>query len=290
MVNKKIGLLQLASLTFFLTTSSFPLFIEKIINISKGDTIISIILGSIFVLLLFKVILKLRKSFKLEKRSLKIIISLVYLSFFIYLIIESTNFIKDSFLSSGNFYSILILLLLMCLVASNQSYKELTSLSLILSFIFIPLFVINIIGSSFSLDLTYLRIPFGSSLLNIFKGSLLFFIYEIIPLSLLLFIPYKEIDGRKKQDKYLYLALIIGILVIVIQYLLLYFSCSFNVLTEYNYPFMLIINSLSSTFILGRLSYIISFYLLFSLLITLSLIICVIKQLGLNKYNLKLQD
>ena len=290
MVNKKIGLLQLASLTFFLTTSSFPLFIEKIINISKGDTIISIILGSIFVLLLFKVILKLRKSFKLKKRSLKIIISLVYLSFFIYLIIESTNFIKDSFLSSGNFYSILILLLLMCLVASNQSYKELTSLSLILSFIFIPLFVINIIGSSFSLDLTYLRIPFGSSLLNIFKGSLLFFIYEIIPLSLLLFIPYKEIDGRKKQDKYLYLALIIGILVIVIQYLLLYFSCSFNVLTEYNYPFMLVINSLSSTFILGRLSYIISFYLLFSLLITLSLIICVIKQLGLNKYNLKLQD
>lgn len=290
MVNKKIGLLQLASLTFFLTTSSFPLFIENIINVSKQDTITSIILGSILVILLFKVILKLRKNFKIEKRFLKIIISLIYLTIFIYLIIESTNFIKDSFLSSGNFYSILILLLLMCLVSSNQSYKELTSLSLILSFIFVPLFVINIIGSSFSLDLTYLRVPFNSDVISIFKGSLLFFIYEIIPLSLLLFIPYKEIDGTKKQDRYLYLALVIGILVILIQYLLLYFSCSINVLTNYNYPFMLVINSLSSTFILGRLSYIISFYLLFSLLITLSLIICVIKQLWLNKYTLKLQD
>ena len=290
MVNKKIGLLQLASLTFFLTTSSFPLFIEKIINISKEDTIISIILGSVLVILLFKVILKIRKSLKVEKKSLKIIISLVYLSFFIYLIIESTNFIKSSFLTSGNFYSILILLLLMCLVASNKSFKELTSLSLILSFIFIPLFIINIIGSSFSLDLTYLRVPFSNSILTIVKSSILFFIYEIIPLTLLLFIPYKEIDGKKKQDKYLYLALISGILVILIQYLLLYFSSSINVLTNYNYPFMLVINSLSSTFILGRLSYIISFYLLFSLLITLSLIICIIKQLIWNKYTLKTQD
>ncbi len=290
MVNKKIGLLQLASLTFFLTTSSFPLFIEKIINISKEDTIISIILGSVLVILLFKVILKIRKSLKVEKKSLKIIISLVYLSFFIYLIIESTNFIKSSFLTSGNFYSILILLLLMCLVASNKSFKELTSLSLILSFIFIPLFIINIIGSSFSLDLTYLRVPFSNSILSIVKGSILFFIYEIIPLTLLLFIPYKEIDGKKKQDKYLYLALIVGILVILIQYLLLYFSSSINLLTNYNYPFMLVINSLSSTFLLGRLSYIISFYLLFSLLITLSLIICIIKQLIWNKYTLKTQD
>ena len=290
MVNKKIGLLQLASLTFFLTTSSFPLFIEKIINISKEDTIISIILGSVLVILLFKVILKIRKSLKVEKKSLKIIISLDYLSFFIYLIIESTNFIKSSFLTSGNFYSILILLLLMCLVASNKSFKELTSLSLILSFIFIPLFIINIIGSSFSLDLTYLRVPFSNSILSIVKGSILFFIYEIIPLTLLLFIPYKEIDGKKKQDKYLYLALIVGILVILIQYLLLYFSSSINLLTNYNYPFMLVINSLSSTFLLGRLSYIISFYLLFSLLITLSLIICIIKQLIWNKYTLKTQD
>ena len=190
MVNKKIGLLQLASLTFFLTTSSFPLFIEKIINISREDTIISIILGSVLIILLFKVILKIRKNFKIEKNFLKLIALLIYLSFFIYLIIESTNFIKSSFLSSGNFYSILILLLLMCLVASNKSFKELTSLSLILSFIFIPLFIINIIGSSFSLDLTYLRVPFSNSILSIVKGSILFFIYEIIPLTLLLFIPF----------------------------------------------------------------------------------------------------
>ena len=290
MTNKKIGLLQLASLTFFLSITSFPLFIEKVIKISKSDTFISIILGSIFTLLIFKVILSLRKKVKPKNKYLKIFISIILSIIFIYLLLETTNFIKDTYLSSGNFYSILILLLLMCLVISLREFKELTSLSLILLFIFIPLFIINIIGSSFSIDLTYLKVPFTSSIINIVKGSILFFIYEIIPLSLLLFIPYKEIDNRKKQDKYLYLAIISGIVIIIIDYLLLYFSCSINILTSYNYPFMLTINSLSSTFILGRLSYLISFYLLFSPIITLSLIICVIKQLMLNKYSLKTQD
>ena len=290
MTNKKIGLLQLASLTFFLSISSFPLFIEKIIKISKSDTIISIILGSLLTLIIFKVILSLRKKVKPKNKYLKIFISILLSIIFIYLLLETTTFIKDTYLSSGNFYSILILLLLMCLVISLREFRELTSLSLILLFIFIPLFIINIIGSSFSIDLTYLKVPFTSSIINIVKGSILFFIYEIIPLSLLLFIPYKEIDALKKQDKYLYLAIISGIIVIIIDYLLLYFSSSINVLTSYNYPFMLTINSLSSTFILGRLSYLISFYLLFSQLITLSLIICVIKQLMWNKYNLKTQE
>ena len=290
MTNKKIGLLQLASLTFFLSISSFPLFIEKVIKISKSDSFISIIIGSILTLIIFKGILVLRKKVKPKNKYLKIIISLILSIIFIYLLLETTNFIKDTYLSSGNFYSILILLLLMCLTISLKDYKEITSLSLILLFIFIPLFAINIIGSTFSLDLTYLKVPFTNNIINILKGGVLFFTYEIVPLLLLLFIPYNEIDNRKKQDKYLYLALIFGVLIIIIDYLLLYFSTSTNILTSYNYPFMLVINSLSSTFILGRLSYIISFYLLFSPLITLSLIICVIKQLGLNKYSLKTQE
>ena len=290
MTNKKTGLLQLASLTFFLSISSFPLFIEKVIKISKSDTIISIILGSILTLIIFKGILVLRKKVKPKNKYLKIIISLILSIIFIYLLLETTNFIKDTYLSSGNFYSILILLLLMCLTISLKDYKEITSLSLILLFIFIPLFAINIIGSTFSLDLTYLKVPFTNNIIDILKGGVLFFIYEIFPLLLLLFIPYNEIDNRKKQDKYLYLALAFGLLIIIIDYLLLYFSTSTNILTSYNYPFMLVINSLSSTFILGRLSYIISFYLLFSPLITLSLIICAIKQLELNKYIPKTQE
>lgn len=285
MTNKKIGILQLASLTFFLSISSFPLFIEKVIKISKSDTIISIVIGTLLTLIVFKGILILRKRIKPKNKYLKIIISLFLSIIFIYLLLETTNFIKDTYLSSGNFFSILILLLLMCLTISLKSYKEISSLSLILLFIFIPLFSTNVIGGTLNLDLTYLKVPLTNDTIDIIKGSIIFLLYEIIPLLLLLFIPYKEIDNRKKQDKYLYLALIFGFFVIIIDYLLLSFSTSINVLTNYNYPFMLVINSLSSTFILGRLSYLISFYLLFSPLLTLSLIICVIKQLMLNKYN-----
>ena len=113
MTNKKIGLLQLSSLTFFLSISSFPLFIEKVIKISKSDSFISIILGTILTLITFKGILVLRKKVKPKNKYLKIIISLILSIIFIYLLLETTNFIKDTYLSSGNFYSIFIHLFLM---------------------------------------------------------------------------------------------------------------------------------------------------------------------------------
>ena len=287
MTNKKIGLLQIASLALFLSVTSFPLFIKNIIKISKSDTIISIILGSILILIAFKGILFLRKKISFSNKYTKFPFIILLAILFIYLLIETTFFIKDTYLSNSSFYSIFLLLLLISLTITLKGYKEISSLSLILLFIFIPLFIINIIGSSFNLDFTYLKVPFTNSIIDIIKASILFFIYEIIPLSLLLFIPYKEVDNRKKQDKYLYLALILGLFIIIIEYLLLYFSLSTNMLTSYNYPYMLIINSLSSTFTLGRLSYLISFYLLFSLIITISLIICIVKQLMKNNYNLK---
>lgn len=290
MINKKIGLLQLTTLVFFLTISSFILFFDNIIKVSKSDTIISIIIGIFIDLLLFKLILNFRKTFKLKNKIIKVIILLLLSSVFIYLLINATDFVKSTFLTNGNFYSIIILLFLTCFIASNKSYKEVASLSLILFFIFIPLFIINILGSISNLDITYLTPPLINSNLDILKGALLFTFYTIIPLLLLLFIPYKEVDIRKKQDKYLYLAFSLGILTIIIEYLLLYFSCNIEIITSYKYPFMLVINSISSFLIFNRFSYIISFYLLFSPFITLSLILTIIRQLGLNKYILKIQD
>ena len=68
MINKKIGLLQISTLTFFLTITSFILFSSNIIKISKSDTIISIIIGSILSLFILKVILSLRKKFKITNK------------------------------------------------------------------------------------------------------------------------------------------------------------------------------------------------------------------------------
>lgn len=290
MINKKIGLLQISTLTFFLTITSFILFSSNIIKISKSDTIISIIISSILSLFILKIILSLRKKFKLTNEINKIFITIILITLFIYLLINITNFIKVSFLSNGNFYSIIILIFITTLIISNQGYKEVASLSLILSFIFIPLFIINIYGSTKTLDLTYLTPIFTNNIIDIIKASLLLTFYITVPLLLLLFIPYNEIDNKKKQDKYLYLAFSLGILTIIIEYLLLYFSCNIEIITSYKYPFMLVINSLSSFLIFNRFSYIISFYLLFSPFITLSLILTIIRQLKLNKYILKIQD
>ena len=290
MTNKKIGLLQISALTFFLTITSFILFLSNIIKISKSDTIISIIIGSILSLIIFKLILLIRKKIKYKNKISKLFIITILIIIYIYLLISITDFIKTSFLSNGNFYSIIILIFITSLVISNQGYKEVASLSLILIFIFIPLFIINIYATTKSLDLTYLTPPITNSIIDIIKSSLIFTFYIITPSSLLLFIPYNEIDNKRKQDNYLYLAFSLGIITIIIKYLLLYFSCNIEIITSYKYPFMLVINSLSSFLIFDRLSYIISFYLLFSPFITLALILTIIRQLGLNKYILLLQD
>ena len=285
MTNKKIGLLQLTSLTFFLTITSFPLFFNKIIFYSQTDTIISIILGSIITLFSFKIILKLRKKTNFNNKYLKILIVILLSSFYIYLLITSTNFVKTTFLSNGNFYSIIILIILMSFVISLRNHKEIASLSLILLFLFIPLFITTFLSSTKSLNFSYLKPPLITPFSNIFISSFIFFIYLIIPLLLLLFIPYKDIDQQKKQDKYLYLAVIFGLIKILIEYIIMYFTITPNIQLFYDYPFMLVINTLSSSFVLNRLAYLISFYLVIPLIITLSLLISIIKQLILNTYN-----
>lgn len=286
MTNKKIGLLQLFTVTFFLSHSCYILFFKNIVNISKTDTIISIILGFLLDLILLKIILYIRKKVDITKYKVIRIPSIIILSsIFIYFLFSISNFIKSSFLTNGNIYSIVVLLILIVYISSIEGIKQVSSLSLILFYIFIPFFIINIIGSSLSIDFSYLKPFFSNSILNILKGTILFSFYTISPLLLILFIPYKEIDQRKKQDKYLYLALIGSNLVTIIMFLLLYFSCSINIITNYNYPYMLVINSLASNLVFDRFSYIISFYLLFDLIIILSILFSIIKQLIYYKYN-----
>ncbi len=284
MTNQKIDLFQLFTLTFFLTITTFSITIQNIIKQSGSDTIISITIGTIISLGIFYLILLLRKNLSLKKLKNSLFTIIILSISYLYLLLKTTTFIKENFLINGNFYSIIILLFITNLITSKKSYKEISSLSLLLFFIYIPLFIINIIGSIKTLDINYLTPPFINNLTNILIGSLLFSIDITLPLLLLLFIPYQEINHKKRQNHYLMTAFLLGILSIIISYLILYFSSSITIIKSYNYPFMLVINSLKDTLTIGRFTYIISYYLLFSLLITLSLILTTIKHLIQNKY------
>lgn len=284
MTNQKIDLFQLFTLTFFLTITSFSITIQNIIKQSGSDTIISIAIGTIISLGIFYLILLLRQKQALKKLKSSLLTIIILSISYLYLLLKTTTFIKENFLINGNFYSIIILLFITNLITSKKSYKEISSLSLLLFFIYIPLFIINIIGSIKTLDINYLTPPFINNLTNILIGSLLFSIDITLPLLLLLFIPYQEINHKKRQNHYLTTAFLLGILSIIISYLILYFSSSITIIKSYNYPFMLVINSLKDTLTIGRFTYIISYYLLFSLLITLSLILTTIKHLIQNKY------
>lgn len=284
MTNQKIDLFQLFTLTFFLTITTFSITIQNIIKQSGSDTIISITIGTIISLGIFYLILLLRKNLSLKKLKNSLFTIIILSISYLYLLLKTTTFIKENFLINGNFYSIIILLFITNLITSKKSYKEISSLSLLLFFIYIPLFIINIIGSIKTLDINYLTPPFINNLTNILIGSLLFSIDITLPLLLLLFIPYQEINHKKRQNHYLMTAFLLGILSIIISYLILYFSSSITIIKSYNYPFMLVINSLKDTLTIGRFTYIISYYLLFSILITLSLILTTIKHLIQNKY------
>ena len=187
-------------------------------------------------------------------------------------------------ISLGIFYLILLL-------RKNLSLKKLknslfTIIILSISYLYLLLKTTTFIKENFLINGNIYSIIILLIITNLItsKKSLHFSIDITLPLLLLLFIPYQEINHKKRQNHYLMTAFLLGILSIIISYLILYFSSSITIIKSYNYPFMLVINSLKDTLTIGRFTYIISYYLLFSLLITLSLILTTIKHLIQNKY------
>lgn len=284
MTNRNVGLLQLFSLTFFLSHFFFLFYGGNIIKISGSDTIFSCLLGTFLNIFLFSILLRIRKHKKTKSKNkvLAIAIALIILVTIFLVANDTTYFVIHHYLENGNYFYIFLLLLICAYIISKRNMDSVASLALLLFFLFVPSFIYNMIGSINILDLSYLKPPFNSSFANVIKGALLFSFYTLLPLLLLLFIPYDQVDQKEKQHKYLHLGLIISNIVTIISFMMIGLGPSFVLASTYQYPYMVVINKISGFLVFNRLSYIFSLYLLFDATVLLGLLFSILKKEGEN--------
>ena len=285
MEHQKISTLQLFSLVFFLSHAFFLFWGNTIIKASGNDTLLACLLGTILNIFLIKILLWLRKkNINSPKIGNYILLPLFLLLTFV-LLQQMSHFIQSNFLEQGNLLQIGILLILIAIIISKRNIPQVASLAFLCLIIFCIGFVSNIIGMVPLINSDHLKPLLTNGIMPILRGALLFSFYTILPLLLLLSVPYHNVTPKEKQNKYIYFALIISNLITIIQYTMISFGPSILAASTYTYPYMLIIHKISSFVNLDRIGYFISLYVLLDSTILLGFMFTLIKMLWFDIHN-----
>lgn len=254
MIKNKNNQLYIFSLAFFFTHFFFLLYGNNIIKISGNDTLLACLAGIILDIILFL----LSKKFIYKKIKPSYLLIPILIIFTIILLKDTALFIKSNFLREGNLFYLILLLILTSLLISKRELDQIAHLAFISLLIFFILFLIQVTGTTHSLDVSYLSSNFNSS--NIMKGAILFSCYTYLPF--LLFSIFATDKTQKMRKAYL-LGFLFSLLVIIIKYLMIGLGPSFLLSKYYDYPYMLVMNKISSFLIFNR------FYAIFNIFLIL---------------------
>ena len=254
MIKNKNNQLYIFSLAFFFTHFFFLLYGNNIIKISGNDTLLACLAGIILDIILFL----LSKKFIYKKIKPSYLLIPILIIFTIILLKDTALFIKSNFLREGNLFYIILLLILTSLLISKRELDQIAHLAFISLLIFFILFLIQVTGTTHSLDVSYLSSNFNSS--NIMKGAILFSCYTYLPF--LLFSIFATDKTQKMRKAYL-LGFLFSLLVVIIKYLMIGLVPSFLLSKYYDYPYMLVMNKISSFLIFNR------FYAIFNIFLIL---------------------
>lgn len=254
MIKNKNNQLYIFSLAFFFTHFFFLLYGNNIIKISGNDTLLACLVGIILDIILFL----LSKKFIYKKIKPSYLLIPILIIFTIILLKDTALFIKSNFLREGNLFYLILLLILTSLLISKRELDQIAHLAFISLLIFFILFLIQVTGSTHAIDTSYLDSNFTSS--NIIKGALLFSCYTYLPF--LLFSIFATDKTQKMRKAYL-LGFLFSLLVVIIKYLMIGLVPSFLLSKYYDYPYMLVMNKISSFLIFNR------FYAIFNIFLIL---------------------
>ena len=268
MIKNKNNQLYIFSLAFFFTHFFFLLYGNNIIKISGNDTLLACLVGIILDIILFL----LSKKFIYEKIKPSYLLIPILIIFTIILLKDTALFIKSNFLREGNLFYLILLLILTSLLISKRELDQIAHLAFISLLIFFILFLIQVTGATHAIDTSYLDSNFTSS--NIIKGALLFSCYTYLPF--LLFSIFATDKTQKMRKAYL-LGFLFSLLVVIIKYLMIGLVPSFLLSKYYDYPYMLVMNKISSFLIFNRFYVIFNIFLIFDSTIVLACLFSFLK-------------
>lgn len=208
----KITKTQIGSLTYFIVRAYFiGITFNNLINISKQDSYLSIIIGFIigFIPLLFiYYIFNYEPSLSLPQKNKKLFgnilgtiinILLILFTFFIVLFIfgNLVTFIFSQYLNRTPTVVISIVFIIAIIYVLSHGISNICKTAVILVFFSFLLYVISISGLIGKISVDNLKpfLEFGYK--PIFKASYSYIAYNVLPLYLLLIIPKNDIKDKK---------------------------------------------------------------------------------------------
>ena len=284
--------LQISTLCFFLINSLFiTIGYNYLSNISNNDTILDIIVGGSFIILLLIGILWLKRTNK-NKSLLDLVDSTSYLKYFFYPIIIlilgitiiyvlniSTSFISYYILKEVNVLIISITLIATILYVVNMGISTITKVSEIFFYIFILILIISWIGLINQIDFSNLRPLFTISINNHIKSSFTYFITSCIPLFLLLIIPECTIKSSKKDDKLPIYFTIGSVTLALSQFILIISVLGIHLTNIFENPDMIVYKKISFLNILDRVEVMLSFNNILNMFFILVMCFYVLKEI-----------
>lgn len=215
-MNTKISKNGYSSIVFFLSQSMFlGVGISQILNSAKTGSMFSIIIGTIFSLLLLLLIIKftnyekdLTLFEKLEKlfgkklgRFINTLLFILFLLYFIYCLWSLNTYIQNKYLDSTPSLIILLLFLIPVIWCASRGIKIISKVSFIIFIICLLEIIFSIFNLSMSVKIENLKPFFNTPFLTILKNAFLYASYFVTPTFMMITVPKNQIYNSKNLFK-----------------------------------------------------------------------------------------
>ena len=269
----KITSYQYATLTFFLLNSfSMNVGYYALTNQCGNDSIFSILLGGIFILILASFIFYLHHKYpegvvKTIQKKFPIFPKVVF-SFFFFLLIGISSIYSFSILISFLHYYVLkevgllvisVSLMITILYIVTKGIKTISKISEIFFYFSIFIFLFGSIGLMKYMNLSNLKPLLTTTVRKSLSSSLIYFLSSMIPFFLLFSIPKKEMENTKHFKKLPYLLTLLSILFTFIQLMIIISVLGIHLTNIYQHPDMIIYKKISFLNILERVEVFLAF-------------------------------
>ncbi|MBO6145929.1 MAG: GerAB/ArcD/ProY family transporter [Bacilli bacterium] len=215
-MNTKISDKGFASVIYFISQAMFiKVGSTQILNSAGNSSIYSILLGSIFSIIILFFLMRLfnyKKDLDLFKKIeviygksigsiINFVIFILITFLFIYLLWDVNAYVQNKYLDNTPNYIILILFLIPTIWCANLDMKSISKVSF-------SLFVISVIMILFSatnlvkfIELNNFKPYFNTSFFIVIKNALVFTSYFITPIFMILMTPKNTIENNKLLDQ-----------------------------------------------------------------------------------------
>jgi len=235
------------------------IYLSYIINVAKDQTIWALLLGILFSIIPFALLIhlfnldsdksiigKIKNNFsKPFYYVLSHILVLIILLIGIFLLWEVNSFIANEFLSEHPTLAILVILCFPIMYLTLNNFQVLTRFNTICIAIAFVIALTNIFSLSPKFELANIGFDVTSKIPDLIKCALYYTVLSIGPCFMLLIHPKDKISDSKKFKKTMWYTYIYSIIISIGIFLAVLLSMDANLLAKYTYPEFIVLKMIN---------------------------------------------